>query len=266
MKARIVAVLLSCSFAYCRGRHFIGGRTTQQATDRFAAAKEEGTVALIGAGAGVAVATLLCQSIPSMKRNLLRRQYQLELQHQRQLECHRYRARQAASKQRRDTTVTFFALTSFGAAIFVKEEFRKQFLQRLSSANSNIIIPFGKWVKNTLSPLLGRLGTFLLVGLEWTTVNVGGPITKTVATVGLVVLAVALLVVIVIAKPTLQEIVQDLRDEVHQSYRGYKRKQRYEQGYAIAKPTLLEIVQDLRDEVHQIYRSYKRKQRCEQGY
>jgi len=234
MKARIVAVLLSCcSFAYCQGRHFIGGRTKQQATDRFAAAKEEGTAALIGAGAGV-VATLLCQRIPSVKRNLLRQQYQLELQHQRQLECHRHRDRQAASKQRRrDTTctVTVFALTSFGAAVFVKEEFRKQVLQRLSSTNSNIIIPFGKWVKNTLFPLLGRLGTFLLVGLEWTTVNVGGPITKTVATVGLVVLAVALLVVIVIAKPTLQEIVQDLRDDVHQIYRSYKRKQRCEQGY-----------------------------------
>ena len=51
-----------------------------------------------------------------------------------------------------------------------------------------------------------------------------------VGSVGLVALVAALAVAILIAKPTLEDIGKDLRDNLQQSYRRHRQTQLQEQG------------------------------------
>ena len=76
--------------------------------------------------------------------------------------------------------------------------------------------------------IIGRFATILTAVLE-RIVDVGGSAIKILAGVGLILLLAALVVGIIIAQPTLQEIGQDLRDDLQQNYRRHKWMRRYEQ-------------------------------------
>ena len=67
------------------------------------------------------------------------------------------------------------------------------------------------------------------MALEWV-VKVGGATLRMVGSVGLVALVAALAVAILIAKPTLEDIGKDLRDDLQQSYRRHRQTQLQEQG------------------------------------
>ena len=237
----VVVLLLSMSFQYCQGI-FHGGGTVAKLTSGFKSPRtiedskydqdgklghllattpvKEGVAALIGALAGV-TATLAFRNIQNMASTSIQQHYQ------RHHNMEKYCQQQKRAQQRSDALISLskLAFAGFSVLLVVKQEFREQFQRYLLNTNDTVFIP----LRDFLVATWHRVGPILIVALEWV-VMVGGATMKMVGSVGLVALVGALVAAILIAKPTLEDIGKDLRDDLQQSYRRHRQMHLQEQG------------------------------------
>ena len=151
----------------------------------------------------------------------------IQRHYQRHHTMEKYYQQQKRAQQRSDALMSLskLAFAGFIVLLVAKKEFREPFQHYLSITNDTVLIQF----KHFLGATWHRVGPILIAALEWV-VKVGGATLRMVGSVGLVALVAALVVAILIAKPTLEDIGKDLRDNLQQSYRRHRQTQLQEQG------------------------------------